>query len=280
MEEWKSQNGGETRILMAEAYASLQKKIEYYGNGYRYGAQVPFNFEIMDNIKSNSTPDDYKECIDNWMDAMPKDSYIVPNWLVGNHDQHRVVNRFGLYRADALNIMVQVLPGIAITYYGEELGMTDQWISWNDTVDPQACNQDPDTYDAVSRDPARTPFQWDATKNAGFSTAYKTWLPVATSHKTVNVKSETVDLDSHLNVFRRLTRLRKTRQVLQEGSLETVADGNLLIIKREIPGTSQLFAVLNFGTNDQEIVIEDYFGTYKRNVVASVVSNNAQIRRG
>lgn len=190
MEEWKSQNGGETRILMAEAYASLQKKIEYYGNGYRYGAQVPFNFEIMDNIKASSTPADYKECIDNWIDAMPKDPSIVPNWVIGNHDQHRVVNRFGLYRADALNIMVQVLPGIAITYYGEELGMTDQWISWNDTVDPQACNQDPDTYDAVSRDPARTPFQWDTTKNAGFSTAYKTWLPVADGYKTVNVKSQ------------------------------------------------------------------------------------------
>lgn len=40
MEEWKSQHGGETRILMTEAYTSLQKKIDFYGNGYRYGAQV------------------------------------------------------------------------------------------------------------------------------------------------------------------------------------------------------------------------------------------------
>lgn len=170
--------------------------------------------------------------------------------------------------------------GIAITYNGEELVMADQWISWADTVDPLACNQSPDTYETLSRDPARTPFQWDATKNAGFSTAYKTWLPVASNYKTVNVKSETEDLDSHLNVFKRLTRMRRNRPVLQDGSLETVADGNLLIIKREIPGTSQLFAVMNFGTEDQEIVIGDYFGTYKRNIVASVVSNNAQIRRG
>lgn len=158
--------------------------------------------------------------------------------------------------------------------------MADQWISWNDTVDPLACNQDPDTYETLSRDPARTPFQWDDSKNAGFSTAYKTWLPVASNYKTVNVKSETVDLNSHLNVFKRLTRMRKTRQVLQDGLLETVADDNLLILKREIPGTSQLFAVMNFGSKDQTIVLSDYFGTYKRNVVASVVSNNAQIRRG
>lgn len=72
---------------------------------------MPFNFELIDNINVNSTPADYKENIDNWIDAMPKDSSLVPNWVVGNHDQHRVVNRFGLYRGDAINMLVQVLPG-------------------------------------------------------------------------------------------------------------------------------------------------------------------------
>lgn len=45
--------------------------------------------------------------------------------------------------------------------------MTDVFISWEDSVDPQACNTDPDTYLKVSRDPCRTPFQWDDSENAG-----------------------------------------------------------------------------------------------------------------
>lgn len=69
---------------------------------------------MIENINVNSTPSDYKECIDNWLDAMPKDPSFVPNWVVGNHDNHRVVNRFGLYRGDAINIMVQMLPGKSI----------------------------------------------------------------------------------------------------------------------------------------------------------------------
>lgn len=50
---------------------------------------------------------------------------------------------------------------------GEELALTDVYISWNNTKDPQACRTNPNDFHAVSRDPARTPFQWDDTKNAG-----------------------------------------------------------------------------------------------------------------
>jgi alpha-glucosidase len=280
MDNYKKEHGGSTRILMTEAYASLESKLEYYGDSFgRRGAEIPFNFELIDNINVDSTPQDYKDNIDLWIDNMPKADDYVPNWVVGNHDNHRVVNRFGLNRGDAINIMVQTLPGIAITYNGEELVMTDQWISWNNTVDPLACQQDPDNYNRLSRDPARTPFQWDDSRQAGFSTANKTWLPVADNYKSVNVKKERADPNSHLNVFKRLTQMRKSKKVLQEGNLESLADRNLLIYKREIPG-AQLFVVLNFGTADQGIRLSDYFGTYKSLVIASVVSSNSGIRRG
>lgn len=280
MEQYKKDHGGASRILMTEAYTSLENKLLFYGDSFgRRGAQVPFNFGMIDNINTNSMPQDYKDEIDAWIDNMPREDDYIPNWVVGNHDNHRVANRFGLERGDAINMMVQMLPGIAITYNGEELVMTDQWISWEDTVDPQACLQDPNTYDALSRDPARTPFQWDDSRNAGFSTANSTWLPVASNYQSVNVKNERITPNSHLNIFKRLTLMRKTRKVLQDGSLDTIADRNLLIIKREV-STAQLFVVLNLGTSDQEIKLSDYFGTLKGLVSASVVSTNAGIRQG
>lgn len=66
-----------------------------------------------------------------------------------------------------MTMLAMILPGVAVTYYGEEIGMIDTYVSWNDTQDPQACNTDPDRFEAHSRDPNRSPFQWDATTSAG-----------------------------------------------------------------------------------------------------------------
>jgi alpha-glucosidase len=62
-------------------------------------------------------------------------------------------------------MLLLTLPGVAVTYNGDEIGMLDHRdISWEDTLDPQACNtNDPKNYKWASRDPQRTPFQWDGT---------------------------------------------------------------------------------------------------------------------
>lgn len=67
-----------------------------------------------------------------------------------------------------MTMLSMILPGMAVTYNGDEIGMVDKRdISWENTQDPQACLVGPARYVNVSRDPERTPFQWDATKNAG-----------------------------------------------------------------------------------------------------------------
>lgn len=177
----------------------------------------------------------YLECkmipvfISNVFDCVGCSSY-----LQGNHDQHRVASRLGTDRIDAINMILLTLPGISINYNGEEIGMVDQWLSWNDTVDPAgatlnlnykiltrkliqfvstysntACNSNPSIYEKFSRDPERTPMQWDDTMNAGFSTADKTWLPVADNYKEINVQREGADDRSHLKVYKSLQDLRK-----------------------------------------------------------------------
>lgn len=86
---------------------------------------------------------------------------------MGNHDNPRTPTRYP-DRGDQMNMLTMVLPGVAVTYYGEEIGMLDKSdISFEDTQDPQACQAGKDKYKSKTRDPNRTPMQWDATANSG-----------------------------------------------------------------------------------------------------------------
>lgn len=112
--------------------------------------------------------------------------------------------------------------------------MTDVWISWNDTVDPAACNTNPDVYEQFSRDPERTPFQWDATTSAGFSTNTKTWLPVAENYRDVNVDAELAADRSHLKCYAQMMQLRK-ENTFRSGTVTVKAvDNNVLVIVRYV----------------------------------------------
>jgi len=86
---------------------------------------------------------------------------------LGNHDQHRVASRFVPELVDGMNIIGQLLPGVSVTYNGEEIGMENTYITWEQCVDPQGINAGPEGYLEATRDLERTPFQWDTTTSAG-----------------------------------------------------------------------------------------------------------------
>lgn len=102
---------------------------------------------------------------------------------------------------DGLNSLAMILPGVAVTYQGEEIGMNDGYVSWEDTVDVAACNQgNPDNYMDYSRDPARTPYHWDNSTSAGFSTNTSTWLPVAEDYMEINLQRQREEDRSNFKV--------------------------------------------------------------------------------
>lgn len=109
--------------------------------------------------------------------------------------------------------------------------MTDVIISWEDSIDPSACSKNESTYYTVSRDPVRTPMQWDDTKNAGFNANKKPWLPININYKCVNVKTERAQERSHLNVYKRLNKLRKEAS-LNNASYESKLFGEIFTFKR------------------------------------------------
>jgi len=230
IEEIDAELGGDDRVLLTEAYSPLDVLMQYYGNGTHLGSQIPFNFELLAKISYSSDAYHYSELIHNWLDNMPEGQ--VANWVFGNHDTSRIGSRLGADRIDACNMIILGLPGVSVTYQGEESGMTDVWISWEDTVDPQACQSNEQEFERLTRDPVRTPFQWSDELNAGFSNASVTWLPVATDYKSVNVKKERGIALSHLNVYKQLRALRD-EPTLKQGDVSVSAIGpNVLAFKR------------------------------------------------
>lgn len=98
-------------------------------------------------MNNQSTALDLKKMIDSYVNAIPKGKENLPNWVVGNHDNHRAASRFGRNRVDQLNMMAAILPGITIIYNGDEIGMEDTWLSFNDTLDTAGCNAGKDRYE-------------------------------------------------------------------------------------------------------------------------------------
>jgi alpha-glucosidase len=119
-------------------------------------AHFPFNFILFENLNEMSSAHDFKYNIDLWLDNLPPGG--TSNWVLGNHDQPRIGSRYGVERIDGLLTLLLLLPGVAVTYNGEEIGMLDfrDGISWEETVDTKACNtNDPEGFKWQSRDPVR-----------------------------------------------------------------------------------------------------------------------------
>lgn len=104
---------------------------------------------------------------------------------------------------------------VKILYYGDEIGMIDHdKISWDDTQDVQACSMDPNEYNEYSRDPQRTPFQWDDSQFAGFSRV-KPWMEVNPNYGNLNLKQENEAETSIFYDFKNISRIDRDFPYLQ-----------------------------------------------------------------
>ncbi|XP_067633473.1 maltase A3-like [Eurosta solidaginis] len=251
MNELDEELGGYQHIILSEAYTDIDILMQYYGNTTVDGAHIPFNFELLSNLKSWSDANHYSQLIHNWLDSMPAGR--TANWVLGNHDQSRIGTRLGWERIDMINVMLKTLPGASITYQGEEIGMTDVWISWENTVDPQGCQSSMQEYERLSRDPARTPFQWNDEHQAGFTDGNTTWLPLHANYKTLNLKRERGISFSHLNIYKQLQKLRREK-AMRYGETDVMAfNRNVLAIKRYLSGERTFIVLLNIN-DDYEAV--------------------------
>ncbi len=176
----------------------------------------------------------------------------MPLFVFDNHDNVRSWNRYGDGRNDAaiariIGTVLLTSRSAALMYYGEEIGML--------TTPPKTREEVQDPVGKLGwpnykgRDGERTPMQWDTGKNAGFSTADKTWLPIPASYKTVNVQVESGRPGSLLNWYKQLIDLRTNNAALHDDQniMVNTSDQNVLSYLRKNSGQgSSVLVAINF----------------------------------
>jgi alpha-glucosidase len=225
-----------SRVLIGEIYLPVQQLVTYYGVDNR-GAHLPFNFQLLE------LPWEAKQiaaAIDLYEGALPEMGW--PNWVLSNHDKPRISSRIGIQQARVAAMMLLTLRGTPTIYYGDEIGMRDVAIPFEEVQDPQGLNM-PDKN--LSRDPSRTPMQWDNSEHAGFTEA-KPWLRLDKTFSRVNVRAEKEDTYSMLSLYWRLINLRRQEPALTEGKYAPVyADHQMIAFTRLLDGHAGFLVILN-----------------------------------
>lgn len=175
---------------------------------------------------------------------------------IGNHDQSRIVSRFGEPQARALAVAELALPGIPTIYYGEEIGMRDYQV-------PAEQRQDKfidftEGGGMGGRDPERTPMRWDDSEQAGFTTG-KPWLPIGTRVKSCNVASQQTRPDSMWSLYHRLLQFRRDNPLLRDGKyVPRQTESGYVWAYEVVDGDERMMVAVNFADQPQIITVPGY----------------------
>lgn len=218
---------GLRKILIAEVVGPLSS---YYKNGTQPLADLQFNAQLTQ-ISDKSTAVELKESVD-LMSKLPENAW--PTFLVGSKNSKRLASRVGKDLVDAIHMATFIAKGTPITYYGDELGITDL----NDNGMPQSV------------------MLWNNETNAGFSEG-DTTLSVYPEYEAINAESQEKEKQSHLNIFKRLLALRGQPALsfgLQEYPVLTNETFSMIRVRKGSPG---YLVVANLGTNSTVINFAD-----------------------
>jgi len=184
------------------------------------------------------------------------DSGSWPTWVLNNHDLPRAGTRYGQgendQRLKVAAALLLTLRGTPFLYMGEEIGMRDIPIRRDQILDPIGKRYWPFF---KGRDGCRSPMQWDASANAGF-TSGTPWLPVHQNAAERNVENQQDDPDSLLNFYKKLLHLRRAIPALRTGMFQPLnfAPRRILAYLRADQNTTVLVA-MNFGRRTYKLVL-------------------------
>jgi alpha-glucosidase len=224
---------------------------DYYGDGQNELSLV-FNFGLLEQDWSAR---DFFLVVQDWEARLPEAAW--PCWVLGNHDVQRLASRYAARthteaRARVAAVMLLTLRGTPFVYYGEEIGMREAKIPRAEIVDPPGRKYWP-LYQG--RDGCRTPMQWDATPNAGFSTAAP-WMRVNADYVSRNVAAQRAEPQSLLNFYHELIALRRQSPALVHGSYRALSRPVGVWAYERATDEQRMLVALNFFSRPEQMSIE------------------------
>ncbi len=224
--------------LMPDGEIGLSINDQFYSM-YDVNARIglPFNFGGMFLPWGAKPMGDY---VRNFQDMLRTGDR--PAYCFSNHDQSRIVSRFGRKQARLIAMLLLTLPGIPAIYYGDEIAMENVHIPPEKRQDP-ASAENP----MGGRDPERTPMQWNAKKHGGFTPA-EPWLPLSKNYRRYNVEAQMKNKNSMYNLYRQLLTLRNKDETMIKGDYQEISnDGrrDVLVYERR-HADGRYMVALNF----------------------------------
>ena len=253
-------------MTVAEGTGNTMQDAHGMVDADRKELNLAYPFEWVDIAK----PEGYsvlhlKQVFTKWDSAFADKGWMAV--FLANHDQARMVSRFGSDKPEfrelsskMLNTFLLSMRGTPFVYNGDELAMSNAYFDkiedYNDVATLNEYqyqkNHGGDLKKFMQgvmfscRDNGRTPFQWDSSANAGFTTG-KPWLKTNANYKIINAAAQENDANSPLNYFRKLMQLRKNNPVLVHGKYTLVDKDNpdVYAYTREMDG-KKFLVLLNF----------------------------------
>lgn len=238
---------------------------EYIGENRQEIATV-YHFNLASRKRPPFTVQKYREVQSEWAGIMSRNCWSTQ--YLSNHDSPRQVSRYGNdgeYRvpsAKLLATLIHTSPGTPFIYQGEELGMVNVQF---DSIADYNCRYTVGDYHSMirsgvspeealkvlgpkSRDNARTPYQWDGSENAGFSTG-KSWIKVNPRYKEINLEADRKSPDSIFAYYQKLIAMRKVHPAIIDGDLQFL-----------LPEHPQMIVYLRQCLRETLLVIANYSG--------------------
>lgn len=266
-------------LTVGEAAGVTIEEAQKYANNDGTELGMVFQFEHVELVKgpigkwSDQKPKlrDFRRVMNKWQYELEGKAWN--SLFLDNHDQPRVVSRFAndseQYRvvsAKMIATCLHMLKGTPYVYQGEELGMTNAYFDrledYRDIESINAFHQYVDSglvtaedmmryLKEISRDNARTPMQWDDSRNAGFTTGTP-WINVNPNYPKINAQAAVADPDSVFHYYQELIRLRHTLPVIVYGKFEgLLEDSETIYAYRRLLDGQVLTVACNFTDQEQ-----------------------------
>ena len=266
-------------LTVGEAAGVTIEEARKYANNEGTELGMVFQFEHVDLIRgpigkwSDQKPKlrDFRRVMNKWQYELEGKAWN--SLFLDNHDQPRVVSRFAndskeyrVVSAKMIATCLHMLKGTPYIYQGEELGMTNAYFDkledYRDIESINAFHQYVDNglvkaedmmryLKEISRDNARTPMQWDASPNAGFTTGTP-WIRVNPNYKEINAAACTADPDSVFHYYQELIRLRHTLPIIVYGTFRgLLEDSETIYAYQRLLDGQVLTVACNFTDQEQ-----------------------------